>query len=91
MDLSKASRDILDAVEENKTIMDFLNKTRDVIDMPPDVIYPQSLIDYIVEFSRINGIKVLELYNEKRLKKEGLNGVLDVGKGSHNQPRMDIL
>jgi leucyl aminopeptidase len=91
LDLSKASRDILDAVEENKTIMTFLNKTRDVIDMPPDVMYPQSLVDYIVEFSSKNGIKVLELYNEKRLKKEGLNGVLDVGKGSHNQPRMAIL
>jgi leucyl aminopeptidase len=91
LDLSKASRDILDAVEENKTIMTFLNKTRDVIDMPPDVMYPQSLVDYIVEFSSKNGIKVLELYNEKRLKKEGLNGILDVGKGSHNQPRMAIL
>ena len=91
LDLSKASRVILDTVEENKTIMTFLNKTRDVIDMPPDVMYPQSLIDYIVEFSSKNGIKVLELYNEKRLKKEGLNGILDVGKGSHNQPRMAIL
>jgi leucyl aminopeptidase len=91
LDLSKASRNILDVVEENKTIMDFLNSTRDVIDMPPDVIYPQSLIDYIVEFSSKNNIKVLELYNEKRLKKEGLNGILDVGKGSHNQPRMAIL
>ncbi len=91
LNLSKASRDILDVVEENKTIMEFLNKTRDVIDMPPDVMYPQSLIDYIVEFSSKNGIKVLELYNEKRLKKEGLNGILDVGKGSHNQPRMAIL
>jgi leucyl aminopeptidase len=82
---------LFDSVEENKTIMAFLNKTRDVIDMPPDVMYPQSLIDYIVEFSSKNGIKVLELYNEKRLKKEGLNGILDVGKGSHNQPRMAIL
>jgi leucyl aminopeptidase len=91
LDLSKASRDILEVVEENKTIMEFLNKTRDIIDMPPDIIYPQSLVDYIVEFSSKNNIKVLELYNEKRLKKEGLNGVLDVGKGSHNQPRMAIL
>lgn len=91
LDLSKASREILDLVEENKTIMDFLNKTRDIIDMPPDVIYPQSLIDYIVQFSSKNGIKVVELYDEKRLKKEGLNGILDVGKGSHNQPRMAIL
>jgi leucyl aminopeptidase len=91
LDLSKASRDILDTVEENKTIMEFLNKTRDVIDMPPDVIYPQSLIDYIVQFSNKHNIKVLELYDEKRLKKEGLNGILDVGKGSHNQPRMAIL
>jgi leucyl aminopeptidase len=91
LNLSKASRNILDVVEENKTIMEFLNSTRDIIDMPPDVIYPQSLIDYIVEFSSKNNIKVLELYNEKRLKKEGLNGILDVGKGSHNQPRMAIL
>lgn len=91
LDLSKAPREILESVEENKTIMDFLNKTRDVIDMPPDVIYPQSLIDYIVEFSSKNGIRVVELYDEKRLKKEGLNGILDVGKGSHNQPRMAIL
>lgn len=91
LDLSKASKDILDVVEENKTIMDFLNETRDIIDMPPDVIYPQSLINYIVQFSNKNGIRVVELYNEKRLKKEGLNGVLDVGKGSHNKPRMAIL
>ena len=91
LNLSKASRNILDVIEENKTIMDFLNRTRDIIDMPPDVMYPQSLIDYIVEFSSKNNIKVLELYNEKRLKREGLNGILDVGKGSHNQPRMAIL
>ena len=80
-----------DLLEENKIIMEFLNTTRDVIDMPPDIIYPQSLINYIVQFSSKNNIKVLDLYDEKRLKKEGLNGILDVGKGSHNQPRMAIL
>jgi leucyl aminopeptidase len=86
-----ANNDVLAIIEENKIIMDILNETRDIIDMPPDIMYPQSLLEYIVDFSKKHSLKVLEKYDEHRLKLEGLDGILNVGRGSHNKPRMVIL
>ena len=86
-----ANNDVLELIEENKIIMGILNKTRDVIDMPPNIMYPQSLLEYIVDFSKTHGLTVLDKYDEHRLKLEGLDGILNVGKGSHNKPRMVIL
>ena len=91
LNIQGLNSDVLDLIEENKIIMGILNETRDIIDMPPSIMYPQTLLEYIVGFSKNHNLKVLETYDDHRLKLEGLNGILDVGKGSHNKPRMVIL
>lgn len=91
LNTKNSNDDVLELIEENKIIMGILNETRDVIDLPPDIMYPQSLLEYIVDFSKKHDLKVLETYNENRLKLEGLDGILNVGRGSHNKPRMVIL
>jgi leucyl aminopeptidase len=91
LNTKSVNSDVLELIEENKIIMSILNKTRDVIDIPPHIMYPQSLLEYIVDFAKNHGLKVLEKYDEHRLKLEGLDGILNVGRGSHNKPRMVIL
>jgi leucyl aminopeptidase len=91
LNTSNVSHDVLDLLEKNKMIMSILNKTRDIIDTPPDIMYPQSLLDYIVNFSSKNNLSILETYDEKRLQRDGLNGIYSVGKGGTNKPCMIVL
>ncbi len=78
-------------VEKNKLISNCINEIKDLIEQPPEIIYPEKLLDYIIKFSEVNNLKVLETYDEKRLAKEGFGGIISVGKGSHNPPTMAIL
>jgi leucyl aminopeptidase len=87
----KVSKNILELIDKNSIIMDFFNETKSIIDTPSDIMYPQKLIEYVIEFSEKNNLTVLETYDEIRLNKDGLHGILTVGKGSIHKPRMIIL
>tara|TARA_B100000686_G_scaffold348198_1_gene438653 strand:- start:465 stop:1940 length:1476 start_codon:yes stop_codon:yes gene_type:complete len=57
--------------------------TRDLVSEPPNVLNPESYVDEIKKLSKI-GLKI-KTYNEKELKKLGLNALLGVGQGSTNE------
>ena len=57
--------------------------TRDLVSEPPNVLNPESYVKEIKKLSKF-GLKI-KSYNEKDLKKIGLNALLGVGQGSVNE------
>jgi leucyl aminopeptidase len=62
---------------------------RDLINEPANVIYPESIVKIVKEFSKLN-IKV-DVLDEKELKKLGCGTLLSVGQGSSNPSYMVSL
>jgi leucyl aminopeptidase len=63
--------------------------TRDLVSEPGNVIYPESLADAASKLSDV-GVDV-EILDEKKLKKLGLNALLAVGRGSAKPPRLIVM
>jgi len=57
--------------------------TRNLVSEPPNVLNPATYVKEIQKLSRL-GLKI-KSYNEKELKKLGLNALLGVGQGSSNE------
>ena len=57
--------------------------TRDLVSEPPNVLNPKAYVDEIKKLSKF-GLKI-KSYNEKDLKKLGMNALLGVGQGSVNE------
>ena len=57
--------------------------TRDLVSEPPNILSPKAYVGEIKKLSKL-GLKI-KIYNEKELKKLGLNALLGVGQGSANE------
>jgi len=57
--------------------------TRDLVSEPPNILSPKTYVNEIKKLSKL-GLKV-KVYNEKELKKLGMNALLGVGQGSANE------
>ncbi len=57
--------------------------TRDLVSEPPNILNPKTYVQEIKKLSRL-GLKI-KSYNEKELKKMGMNALLGVGLGSDNE------
>jgi leucyl aminopeptidase len=69
-------------LQENEMIMGIMNEIRRVCDLPPDVMYPHTLMRYMVDFAQKHRVQVLAQWDEAQLRAKGLMGVVSVGKGS---------
>jgi len=61
--------------------------TRDLINTPPNDLFPASFAERAAELATANGVEVTIL-DEKALRKEGYGGILGVGGGSSRPPRL---
>lgn len=61
--------------------------TRDLINAPANVLYPESFATAVKDYSKSLPLKVT-VFDEKRLAKDGFGGLIGVGGGSVRQPRM---
>ena len=59
------------------------NYARDLVSEPPNILNPKEYANRLQKLKKF-GVKVT-LYNERRLKKLGMNSLLGVGRGSHNE------
>ena len=57
--------------------------TRDLVSEPPNVLIPKTYVEKIKKLSKL-GLKI-KVYEEKEMKKLGLNALLGVGQGSINK------
>ena len=67
----------LDAIKEGVFL------TRDLVSEPPNVLNPKTYVREIQKLSKL-GLKII-VYNERKMKKLGLNALLGVGQGSSNE------
>ena len=80
-------------IQENEIIMSILSEIKSVIDMPPNVMYPRTIMDFVVKFARRHKVQVLERMDRAELVARGLQGVVQVGRGSTpaHQPHLAVL
>jgi leucyl aminopeptidase len=74
-------------IEEAKTVADSISQVRDMVNTPPNDLYPQTFATFIQKAARGIGVTV-EVWDEKRLAAEKCIGILSVGKGSARPPRL---
>jgi leucyl aminopeptidase len=79
-----AARRALDAAV---AVAQEVNYARDLINMPPNDLYPESFADELKAHARGTGVRVT-VTDEKALAEKGYGGILGVGKGSARPPRL---
>jgi leucyl aminopeptidase len=60
---------------------------RDLVNTPPNDLYPASFADRAVTMAQAAGLRT-EVLDEKALRREGFGGILGVGSGSSRPPRL---
>ncbi|QWF78194.1 leucyl aminopeptidase [Amycolatopsis sp. CA-230715] len=60
---------------------------RDLINTPPNDLFPASFADRASKLAEANGLDI-EVLDEKALKRKGFGGILGVGTGSSRPPRL---
>jgi leucyl aminopeptidase len=71
------------------TIFENIYLSRDLVNTPPNDMTPATFADRVLEVAG-NGLKVT-VYDENKIKEEGLNLIYTVGAGSVNPPRFVIM
>jgi leucyl aminopeptidase len=84
------TKQVRDAVERARVICEGQNFARTIASRPGNVINPQALAKVAGELAREVGLKIRVL-DEKEMAKLGMGGILGVGAGSANPPRMIVL
>ncbi|MBK5996070.1 MULTISPECIES: leucyl aminopeptidase [Streptomyces] len=75
------------AVGRALALAEEINRARDLINTPPNDLYPESFAAVATAAGKEHGIKV-QVLDEKALVKGGFGGILGVGQGSANGPRL---
>ncbi|MEO2082794.1 MAG: leucyl aminopeptidase [Desulfurobacteriaceae bacterium] len=75
-----------EAFRLGKVLAEATNFTREIVNEPGNVVTPERLAEIAKELSEEYGFKC-KVFDEKKLEKNGMVGILTVGKGSKNPPR----
>ncbi|MET9663385.1 leucyl aminopeptidase [Streptomyces sp. NPDC006510] len=75
------------AAERAVALAEEINRARDLINTPPNDLYPESFAAVATAAGKEHGIKV-QVLDEKALVKGGFGGLLGVGQGSAHGPRL---
>ena len=63
---------------------------RDLANSPPNVINPNALANSAKTLEKMKNIHV-DILNQNQIKDLGMNGIISVGKGSENEPKLIIV
>lgn len=75
------------AAERALVLAEEVNRARDLINTPPNDLTPEAFAAVTTAAGKENGLKV-QVLDEKALTKGGYGGILGVGAGSENPPRL---
>jgi leucyl aminopeptidase len=84
--VDKVSRDGRDAVALGQRVGEAVCIARDLINEPPNELYPETLARAAVEVAKENGLKCTVL-DKAGIVKKGMNLLMAVGQGSSRDPR----
>lgn len=76
-----------DAVSRAATVAECVGLARDLVNTPPNLLFPASFADRAAELGREAGLEV-EVLDEDALARGGYGGILAVGGGSSRGPRL---
>lgn len=76
--------------EQLSAVRDGIHLARDLINEPPNTLYPESFADMVKDDLSALGVSI-EIFDEKKLTKLGFEAHLAVGMGSVNKPRALIM
>ena len=75
--------------QQHSGVMDGVFVTRDLVNEPPNHLYPQSFAERIKQLEKL-GVEVT-LHDQSSLKKLGMNAMLGVAQGSDYPPYMAVM
>ncbi|MFI1012445.1 leucyl aminopeptidase [Streptomyces sp. NPDC020965] len=75
------------AAERAVVLTEEINRARDLINTPPNDLTPEAFAAVVAAAGKETGVKV-QILDEKALLKGGFGGILGVGQGSENAPRL---
>ncbi|MBT2366461.1 leucyl aminopeptidase [Streptomyces sp. ISL-10] len=75
------------AAERAIALTEEINRARDLINTPPNDLTPEAFAAIATAAGKEHGVKV-QVLDEKALAKGGFGGILGVGQGSQNPPRL---
>ncbi len=80
-----------EAIKAGEIMGDAVNRSRVLSNYPPGDMKPEGLVEAARTVSRELPTIVTTVFDEKRLKSEGMNAILAVGQGSISPPRLIIM
>ncbi|MEV8305903.1 leucyl aminopeptidase [Streptomyces flavidovirens] len=75
------------AAERALALAEEINRARDLVNTPPNDLYPESFAAVVAAAGKEHGLKV-QVLDEKSLSKGGYGGIIGVGQGSEHGPRL---
>ena len=83
-------KDYSDIIEECKVLVENVFNARDLVNEPSNVIYPKTLAEEAMKFSKEYGFEV-EVINHERIEALQMNSFLAVGKSSVHKPKLIVM
>lgn len=74
-------------VDRASTLTKHVNKARDLVNTPPNDLYPENFAQMAQDAANAVGASV-EIWDEDRLREDGMNAILAVGSASARKPRL---
>jgi len=87
LDVALSTGDFAAGIERGLALAESTNFTRTLSQNPPNVATPQWMADQAVKLGRKFGLSV-KVMSEAELKREKMEGLINVGKASENLPRL---
>jgi leucyl aminopeptidase len=78
------------AVERAEAVAAAVAYARDLVNMPPNLLYPESFVESVSARAKGSKVKV-KTYDMKALRSGGFGGIVGVGQGSANEPRIAVI
>lgn len=87
--LSPLDEDDIDGsiIERSKVVAESVHLVRDLVNIGPAEIYPETMVDHCVELAEKHGLG-LKVWDMTALEADGCGGIIGVGRGSDRGPRL---
>ncbi len=86
-----SDEDVAPAVEAAQVVVECQNTTRDLQNLPPNVLSPSALAEHaLTRAAEVDGLEA-EVLGPRQIEELGMGGLLAVARGSHEEPRLIVL
>jgi leucyl aminopeptidase len=83
--------DVKASAERAALLAERANRARDLVNMPPNELYPATLAEQAVALADEHEHLTAEVLTPGEMEKLGMGALLAVGRGSRNEPRLIVL